>query len=124
MDDLQPGNVYFIDRKTHKVTRYTLEDKAGLMALQAAMKTDPKRFAQIPRPDAATNHQEMETFIASVHDPKLKEAMKRCLTSHKPFREFRDLLETKPKEKREWEAFHRKWSEQKVERFLKASSLA
>ena len=123
-DDLEAGNIYFIDRKTKKITMYTLKDLAALEALKKAMKEDPQRFAQIPKPQPAENMAEMEAFIAQVHDPKLKEAMKRAMTSHRPFREFRDLLETKIKEKREWEAFHKKNLEMRTDRFLKSANLA
>ena len=123
-DDLEAGNIYFIDRKTKKITMYTLKDLAALEALKKAMKEDPQRFAQIPKPQPAENMAEMEAFIAQVHDQKLKEAMKRAMTSHRPFREFRDLLETKIKEKREWEAFHKKNLEMRTDRFLKSANLA
>lgn len=123
-DDLEAGNIYFIDRKTKKITMYTLKDLAALEALKKAMKEDPQRFAQIPKPQPAENMAEMEAFIAQVHDPKLKEAMKRAMTSHRPFREFRDLLETKIKEKREWEAYHKKNLEARTDRFLKSANLA
>ncbi len=122
-DDLEAGNIYFIDRKTKKITMYTLKDLAALEALKKAMKDDPQRFAQIPKPQPAENMAEMEAFIAQVHDPKLKEAMKRAMTSHRPFREFRDLLETKIKEKREWEAYHKKNLDARTERFLKSANL-
>lgn len=123
MDDPDPGNVYFIDRRTKKVTRYTLKDLAALEALKKSMKEDPQRFAQIPKPDPQENFAEAEAFIATVHDPKLKEGLKRAMVSHRPFREFRDLLHTKAKEKREWEAFHAKHVGQRIERFLKSQSL-
>lgn len=122
-DDLEAGNIYFIDRKTKKITMYTLKDLAALEALKKAMKDDPQRFAQIPKPQPAENMAEMEAFVAQVHDPKLKEAMKRAMTSHRPFREFRDLLETKIKEKREWEAYHKKNLDARTERFLKSANL-
>lgn len=122
-DDLEPGNVYFVDRKTKKVTMYTLKDLAALEALKKAMKAEPQRFAQVPKPQPAENMQEVEAFIATVHDPKLKEAMKRAMTSHRPFREFRDLLDTKIKEKREWDAFHKRNLEQRTDRFLKSAGL-
>lgn len=122
-DDLDPGHVYFIDRKTKKVNMYTLKDLPGLEALKKEMTTDPQRFAQIPKPQPAENMSEMEAFIQQVHDPKLKEAMKRAMSSHRPFREFRDLLETKIKEKREWDVFHKKNLEARTERFLKSSNL-
>jgi len=124
LDDLEPGNVYFIDRKTQKVTLYTLKDAAGLEILKKSIKAEPQRYTQIPKPQPAENMQEVEAFIATIHDPKLKEAMKRAMTSHRPFREFRDLLETKIKEKREWEIFHKKNLDVRTDRFLKSAGLA
>lgn len=123
-DDLEPGNVYFVDRKTKKVNMYTLKDLAGLEQLKKEMKADPQRFAQIPKPQPAENMAEMEAFIAQLQDPKLKENMKRAMTSHRPFREFRDLLETKPIQKREWDTYHKKNLDARTERFLKSANLA
>lgn len=123
MDDQEAGNVYFIDRKTFKVNRYTLKDLAGLESLKQAMKADPQRFAQVPKPDPKENFAEAEAFITTVHDPKLKEALKRAMVSHRPFREFRDLLQTKAKEKREWEAFHSKNLAERAERLVKSLGL-
>lgn len=123
-EDLEPGNVYFVDRKTQKVNMYTIKDLPSLELLKKQMKAEPQRFAQVPKPDPREKLQELEAFIAQVHDPKLKEGLKRAMTSHRPHREFRDLLETKPKEKREWEAFHSKNLLARTDRFLKSANLA
>lgn len=124
LDDMEPGNLYFIDRRTSKVQRYTLQDKAGLESLKKSVRDEPQRFAQIPKPEPRENFAELEAFVATVHDPKLKEALRRAMTSHRPFREFRDLLATKVKERREWEAFHAKNLEQRAARFLKSAGLS
>ena len=122
-DEMDPGKVYFIDRKTGVITLVTLEDKSGLERMKKMLVTEPGRFTQVPKTDARQNMTELEQFIALVHDPKLKEALKRTLVSHRPFREFRDILDTKIKEKREWDAFHRKTLEDRALRFLKSCGL-
>ena len=123
LDDPEPGNLYFLDRKLKKVVKFTIADKTALENLKKSVKDDPTRYAQVPKPEPKENYAEMEAFIATVHDPKLKEVLKRTQTSHRPFREFRDALDTKVKEKREWEIFHKKYVDQRIDRFLKNNGL-
>lgn len=121
---MEPGSLYFIDRRTTKVQRYTLQDKAGLEQLKKSIKDDPQRFAQIHRSlRRERTSPNSRPSLPPMHDPKLKEALKQG-DDHRPFREFRDLLATKVKEKREWEAFHAKHLEQRAARFLKSAGLS
>lgn len=123
LDEVNPGKVYFVDRQTGQITLVTLEDKVTFEKMKKMLATDPGRFSQVPKNDTRQNMAELEGFIAQVHDPKLKEILKRALTSHKPFREFQDALQTKIKEKREWEAFHKKSLEERADRFIKSAGL-
>ncbi|CAN0400500.1 unnamed protein product [Phaeothamnion confervicola] len=123
LDEQDPGKLYFIDRQTAVITMLTLEDKAGFERMKKMLAVDAKRFSQVPKSDASQNLAELEKFIAMVHDPRLKETLTRCLSAHRPFREFRDVLATKVKEKREWDVFHRKNLEDKAVRFLKSAGL-
>ncbi len=101
----------------------TLEDKPGFEKMKKMLAADPGRYTQVPKNDTQQNLTELEGFIAVVHDPKLKELLKRAMVAHKPFREFQDILSTKVKEKREWDAFHKKNLEDRAERFIKSSGL-
>ena len=123
MDELDPGKLFFVDRKTGQVTKVTLEDKPGFDRMKKMLAAEPQRFTQVPKTDASQNMAEVEKFISMVQDPRLKEVFKRAMTSHRPFREFRDALATKVKEKREWDIYHRKNLEERVERFVRSAGL-
>jgi hypothetical protein len=123
LDEQDPGKLYFIDRQTAAISLVTLEDKVGFDRMKKMLAVDPHRFSQIPKSDASQNLAELEKFITMVHDPRLKETLIRTLGAHRPFREFRDVLATKVKEKREWDTFHRKNLEERALRFLKSAGL-
>lgn len=123
LDEVNPGKVHFVDRNTGQVLLVTLEDKPGFEKMKKMLAADPGRYTQVPKNDTQQNLTELEGFIAVVHDPKLKELLKRAMVAHKPFREFQDILSTKVKEKREWDAFHKKNLEDRAERFIKSSGL-
>lgn len=123
LGDHEPANQYLIERATGKIIKIDLENRAQLEQIKKALATDKGKYIQVPKASPRENHADMERFIAQVHDPKLKENLKRAMTSHRPFREFRDVLETKVKEKREWEAFQRQSLEQKARTFVKGTGL-
>ena len=124
MDEMDPGKLFFVDRKLGQVLKVTLEDKPGFERMKKMLAAEPQRYTQVPKSDASQNMAEVEKFIALVQDPRLKETLKRAMTSHRPFREFRDVLSTKVKEQREWDIYHRKNLEERVERFIKSAGLA
>lgn len=121
--DHEPANQYMIERTTGKILKIDLEDRAELERIKLALVKDKGRYIQVPKSSPRENHTDMERFISQVHDPRLKDTLKRAMASHRPFREFRDILETRVKEKREWEAFHAQVMEQKARAFLKSSGL-
>lgn len=119
-DDTDQATHYLLDRTTGKVLSVSLHDKAGLADIQKKLTQDKGRYLQVPKPNARANFEELERFINQMKDPHFQSVCKRALTSHRPFREFRDALSTKPKEKREWESFHRANLERKVDEYLRS----
>jgi predicted cupin superfamily sugar epimerase len=123
LDEMEPGRVHFLDRKTGKVLLFTVDDKAGLERMGKLLKSEPTRYTQVPKQEARENFAELETFVGNMVDPKFKEVLKRALQSHRPFREFRDLIHNRPKEQREWDTYHKKNLEARMATFLKSISL-
>ena len=121
--DHEPANQYMIERATGRIQKINLEDRAELERIKIALVKDKGRYIQVPKSAPRDNHVVMEKFIDQVADPRLKDSLKRAMASHRPFREFRDILETRTKEKREWDAFHQANLEQKARSFLKSNSL-
>ncbi len=121
--DHEPANQYMIERATGRIQKINLEDRAELERIKIALVKDKGRYIQVPKSAPRDNHAVMEKFIDQVADPRLKDSLRRAMASHRPFREFRDILETRTKEKREWDAFHQANLEQKARSFLKSNSL-
>lgn len=115
---------FVVDRTTGKILKLDLQDKHSVATMQHRMVTDKARYVQIPKIKGRGNFEEMERFVAQMQDPHFKEALNRALTSHAPSREFRDALQTKPKELRAWEVFHQDTTERRVTEFIRACGLS
>jgi Uncharacterised protein family (UPF0158) len=115
---------FIVDRTTEKILVLDLQDKRSIADIQKRMAADKARYVQIPKIKGRANFEEMERFIALMEDPRFKETLKSKLTSHKPFREFRDALRTKPKEERAWEKFHAETTDKRVTEFLRMHGLS
>lgn len=115
---------HVLDRRTGKILTLNLQDPRSVADVQKRIAADKARYLQIPKPKGRANFEAMERFIAQMQDPHFKEVLKRKLTSHRPFREFRDALDTKPMEKRAWEKFDREFTDRRVNEFLKSYGLS
>lgn len=122
-EDVTPENQYMIDLQNGTLMKLTMEDPAGIKRFQGLFAQNPKRFVKVERPAARDNFQEMELFVSGLTDPHLKAALKRALTSHKPFREFRDAIRDKFHAREAWEKFHKQNMEKRANAFLKSSGL-
>lgn len=122
-EDVNPENQYMIDLQSGGLMTLSLEDPAGIKRFQAMFAQNPKRFVKVERPSARDNIQELELFVKGLTDPHLKAALQRALTSHKPFREFRDTIRDKFHARQAWEKFHKQNLEKRANAFLKSSGL-
>ncbi len=114
---------YIVDRSNGKILTLDLNNKDSVTIMTQRMSTDKARYVQIPKIKGRGHFEEMERFISQLQDPHLKERLQRTLASHAPAREFRDVLQTKPKELRAWETFHQETTDKRVTEFLRAYSL-
>lgn len=122
-EDTAPENQYMIDTQSGSLLKLSLEDPSSIKRFQAQFAQNPKRFVKVERPAARDNFQELELFVGGLTDPHLKSALQRALTSHKPFREFRDVIKDKFHAREAWEKFHKQNVEKRANNFLKASGL-
>ncbi len=122
-EDTSPENQYMIDLQNGSLMKLNMEDPAGIKKFQTLFAQNPKRFVKVERPSGRANHQEMELFVNGLTDPHLKASLQRALTSHKPFREFRDTIRDKFHAREAWEKFHKQNVEKRANAFLKASGL-
>ena len=122
-EDTSPENQYMIDLQNGSLMKLNMEDPAGIKKFQTLFAQNPKRFVKVERPSGRENHQEMELFVNGLTDQHLKASLQRALTSHKPFREFRDTIRDKFHAREAWEKFHKQNVEKRANAFLKASGL-
>jgi len=66
-----------------------------------------KRVVEVPEQDAREGFRDMEAFIATVSEPRLRAALERALHGRGPFRRFKDVLESDFRERERWFQFKR-----------------
>lgn len=115
---------YIVDRQTGSVLKLDLQDPKSVAGIQQKMVSDKARYVQIPKITGRGNIEEMERFMAQLQDPHLKAKLARTMASHAPAREFRDVLQTNPKEWRAWEKFHQETTDKRVAEFLRGNNLS
>lgn len=123
LDDTDKNSHYMVDKKTGKVLKLSLQDPASVADIQKRIAADKARYIKIPKPNPRSNFEELERFVKQLQDPHFRKVCERALTSHRPFREFRDALNTKPKEKRAWETYHQELVDKRIDAFLKGTGL-
>jgi hypothetical protein len=65
------------------------------------------RVVEVPEQDAREGFRDMEAFIATVSEPRLRAALERALQGRGPFRRFKDVLESDFRERERWFQFER-----------------
>ena len=64
-----------------------------------------KRYITIPNAKSYEGYQEMEDFIETVNSVKLKERLYKAITKTGAFKQFKDVLNSYPKERERWFKF-------------------
>lgn len=124
LSDPDPETQFFVDTRSGAVLKVSLKDPAGLQRFKAQITAEPKRFVQVPKPAARDRIAELQEFMANLTDPHLKAELQRALTAPSPFREVSLAFERRFPQKRAWDEFRRKKTEQRLATFLKTSGLS
>jgi hypothetical protein len=113
--------VYFLDRQTGEILVISLTnpDVQTLKKIKDQIAGEPGRFPQIPRRAPREGYKDMEEFIATVTDPKLKRRLAEAIEGQGAFKCFRDVIETQPLQKQKWNSFSNERVLQFVKRFLR-----
>ena len=64
-----------------------------------------ERYIAIPNAESYEGYQDMEDFIETVNSVKLKEKLYKAITRKGAFRQFKDVLNSYPKERERWFKF-------------------
>lgn len=102
MDEDMPGEVD--EALADDASPLDWQDEALLDALrvEAGLGT---RFIKVPTADSRQGYRDMETFIETISDSRLRERLWRAIGGRGPFRAFKDALLSYPQERERWFGF-------------------
>lgn len=119
--DTSKDTVHFLDRQTGEIHMISVAnpDLQALKKIKDRVAAEPGRFPQIPKRTPHEGYTDMEAFIATVTDPKLKRRLTEAIEGQGAFKCFRDVIETQPLQKQKWNSFSNERVLQFVKRFLR-----
>ena len=77
-----------------------------------------ERYIRIPKAVSRQEYQDIEEFIETVQDPRLKEHLEQAISGREAFRGFKDVLLSYPEEQERWFAFQNGRQRQRVLEWL------
>jgi hypothetical protein len=112
---------FFLDKTTGDVITLTLTnpDLNELKRIKERIAKEPGRFPQIPKRTAAEGFKDMENFMTTLKDIKLKKRLGDALEAQSAFRAFRDALDAHPRERQAWNTYRDDIMKKAVMAFLR-----
>lgn len=119
--DASKDTVHFLDKQTGEVVVICLDNPnvQSIKKIKDQIAKEPGRFPQIPRRSPRESYKDMEEFISTVTDTKLKKRLIEAIEGQGAFRCFRDVIEAYPREKQKWNTFKDHKITQFVRKFLR-----
>lgn len=77
-----------------------------------------ERYRPIPRQDSREGYEDMEDFISTLEDARLRELLETAIQGRGAFRRFKDTLQRYPKVQESWFAFQDKREKQRILEWL------
>lgn len=113
--------VHFLDKETGEILELSLADPDVRMVqmIKEKIAGAPGRYPQIPKRSPHENYKDLEEFIKTVQDTKLKKRLSEAIEGQGAFRSFRDVIEAYPREKKNWNTFRDNKLNQFIRKFLK-----
>lgn len=81
------------------------------------------RFVRVPRSDSREAYQDMEDFISTMQDGRLRDRMSRAIQGRGAFGRFRDLLAESPRERERWFEFKERRVRERVMEWLESEGI-
>ena len=99
---LDCGEVVFLHKETHEMLSYPLPEGDGfddeydylIQEVMDIVDAAPEMYIRFDPLSSHESYQIMEAFVATVKEGQLQGRLQGALTSRKPFRQFRDTVET------------------------------
>lgn len=119
IEELSQDRKYFFDEKTGEViltsAKAPIEE---LRKIKERFDKDPSRYKIIPKVTSRDSYKDMEEFISTVRDAKLKARLFQVIQGEGAFKSFRDVLDRFPQDKDKWFAFKHERAHKRALDFL------
>lgn len=83
----------------------------------------PARFVEVPRPESSEGYQDMEDFIGTVENPRLRAQLERAIDGRGPFRRFKEVLRDHRSELDRWYRFQEEAVRGRLFRWLESQGI-
>ena len=130
---------FFLDLETGKVVMVT-EEAAGYLdeppdeELPDWMQHDVEiarqveegygtRYTSIPEADSHEGYRDMERFISTVRNPRLRDRLWRAIAGRGAFRHYKDVLADHPAERERWFAFSDRKNQERMVEWLASEGI-
>lgn len=108
---------HFLDRETGEVIKVSISSPRQI---KERIQRSPQRYVFIPRIPSAEGYKDMQEFINTVNDKKIKARLIEAIEGNLPFRDFRHILEGHPLEKERWFKFKDERLSKRAQNWLKS----
>jgi hypothetical protein len=105
-EDQQGESPWVLDTETGMVLRLSEEEEEELpLSIEEIEEDSTSRFLAIEPEDSREGYRDMQEFIATVSDSRLRELLEVAIAGKGAFRRFKDVLAGVPDERERWFAF-------------------
>lgn len=107
MDDASYEHQYYLDLQTGELiflSEYAM-DMSELEQLREQIDEDQDRYEAVPRADSRESYRDMEDFINTLTDTRLRDQLEAAIRGRGAFRRFKDVLAGFPEERENWFKF-------------------
>lgn len=124
-DNCRIGYQYYLDIVTGEILYISDEwmDTDEIERLYEQIKSDRKRYLDIPTHSSSEGYQEMQAFAETVKDENLKEKLWIALDGRGAFRRFKDVLLGYPEERQRWFKFKEERLKSEINEWLEENEI-
>lgn len=87
------------------------------------VETYGESFVEAPKTDSHEAYGDMEAFIETISDSRLRDRLEDAINRPKPFRRFKDILASYPKEEEQWFRFRDERDRQRILEWLEEEGI-
>jgi hypothetical protein len=115
---------HYLDTVTGEVILLTEDGVEDYEQVLEQVEADAEgRYLEIPVKDSSEGYRDMEHFIETVRDLRLRDLLEVAINGRGAFRRFKDVLLSYPEERERWFAFERERLVERIREWLQAEEI-